>query len=222
MAELSGQEVTALVPCHRRPPSAGLLEGILAQVGAALVVDDGMGEEGRAELERIAAPLGAATLHLGANLGKGHALAAGIRVLRGAGAVLTVDCDGQHPPAAIPRFLDAAAGADLVVGNRFADGADGMPPLRLTANRLSSRLVSLTARTPVPDSQCGMRLLHRRALQVPFPPGGMESETHHLLACLRAGLPIHWVPIPAIYEGHPTSFRPLRDSLTVLRAALAL
>ena len=69
------------------------------------------------------------------------------------------------------------------------------------------------------DTQCGMRLLRGRALhEVPPPPGGFEAETAHLKRCLRAGVPVAWVPIPAIYEGEPSSFRPLRDSARIARA----
>ncbi|HEX5983878.1 MAG TPA: glycosyltransferase family 2 protein [Solirubrobacterales bacterium] len=220
---LPAEEVAALVPCHREPPAAELLAEVRARVGSVLVVNDGMGEGPTRELEGRAARLGLEALHLGANRGKGHAIAAGIGELRGRArppaGVLVVDADGQHPPAAIPRFLEASGRAELVIGNRFADGGDGMPPVRHASNRFVSRVVSRATGTHVPDSQCGMRLLHGRALHVEFPGGGMESETRHLIDCLRAEVPTHWVPIPAIYEGQPTSFRRLRDSLSVLHAA---
>jgi hypothetical protein len=64
-----------------------------------------------------------------------------------------------------------------------------------------------------------MRLLHGAALEIPFPGGAMESETRHLKDCLAAGVAVGWIPIPAIYDGAPSTFRPLRDSLAVLRAA---
>lgn len=223
---LRPEQVAALVPCHREPPAAALLEGIAARLGGVLVVDDGMPGERPAQLDRLAARLGLDTFHLPSNLGKGFALAAGLERLLSRSAppagVLVLDADGQHPPAAIPRFLAASAEAELVVGNRFADGAATMPPVRLLANRLSSRLVSHLTANPVPDSQCGMRLLHGRALRIPFPPGGMDSETRHLISCLQANIPLACPPIPAIYEGEPSSFRPLQDSLAVLRAAFTL
>jgi hypothetical protein len=64
-----------------------------------------------------------------------------------------------------------------------------------------------------------MRLLTRRALlDVRFEGGGFEAETVHLRRCLRAGVPVAWVPIPAIYERSPSAFRPIRDSIAVLAA----
>jgi hypothetical protein len=55
---------------------------------------------------------------------------------------------------------------------------------------------------------------------VEFPGGGYEAETRHLKRCLRRGLRVAWVPIPAVYEGRRSSFRPLRDTLRVLAALL--
>lgn len=226
MPALDPDLVAALVPCHREPPARDLLERIAAQVGRVLVIDDGMPAQQGLALDRLASALGVETLHLHASRGKGHAIAAGIRATlvaptRSPG-VLVIDADGQHPPEAIPAFLAASAAAELIVGNRLADGGRSMPLVRHLANRISSRLVSLTTRSSVPDSQCGMRLLRGRALRlVQFPGGRMDSETRHLKDCLRAGVPVAWVSIPAIYEGQPSSFRPVFDSIAVLHAAVA-
>jgi glycosyltransferase involved in cell wall biosynthesis len=187
-----------------------------------LLVDDGMPPESAAELARLAAEAGVGLLRLPANFGKGHAIAAGRRHLLSRTpppqALIVLDADGQHPPAAIPALLAAAAEADLVIGDRL--GALGMPRLRRITNRFSSRLLALITGHPVPDSQCGLRLLHGRALwRVEFPGGRYEAETLHLKRCLRAGVPVAWVPIPALY-GQPSSFRSVRDGTRVLGALL--
>ena len=217
-------EVVGLVPCHRRPPGRKLLEGLLAHVGAVLVVDDGMPGAAARSLDALAGDVGADVLHLARNAGKGHALAAGIACLLSAprrpGAVLVVDSDGQHDPALAPRFLEAGATAELVIGDRFGDLA-AMPPIRRAANQVASLVLGAAVGAPLRDTQCGMRLLRDRALiEVAFPAGGYESETSHLKRCLRAGVPVAWVPIPAVYDGEPSSFRPFVDAARVLRAAL--
>lgn len=216
--------IAALVPCHREAPDRSLVEQIRAAVADVLLVDDGTPEAGARELARLASELQVALLRLGSNAGKGHAVAVGIRHLlaRPAApqAVLVLDSDGQHPPAAIPAFLEAAACAELVIGDRLA-GLGSMPWQRRIANRIASGLLELATRRPVRDSQCGMRLLHGRALfEVGFPGGRYEAETRHLKGCLRRGVAVAWVPIPAIYDGHRSSFRPLRDTLRVLAAVL--
>jgi glycosyltransferase involved in cell wall biosynthesis len=196
---------------------------VKAHVGDVLLVDDGMPAEGAAELARLAATAGVGLLRLPANCGKGHAIAAGRRHLLGRSpapqAVIVLDADGQHPPSAIPALLTAAAQAELVIGDRLGDF--GMPPLRRFTNRLSSRLLALVTGHPVPDSQCGMRLLRGRALrEVEFPGGRYEAETLHLKRCLRSGVRVAWVPIPALYGGQPSSFRSVRDGTRVLGALL--
>ena len=216
------ERVAALVPCHRTPPSEELLRRIRPQVDELLVVDDGMPASQAVELERIAGRVGAEVIHT-RHGGKGHAIVEGLRRLEareGELAVVVLDSDGQHPPEAIPMFLAAGTEADLVVGNRFA--APGpVPRVRRLANAVASSLLSRSTHASVPDSQCGMRLLARRALnEVRFPEGGYEAETVHLRRCLRAGLSVAWVPIPAVYNGSPSSFRPVRDSATVLAACV--
>jgi glycosyltransferase involved in cell wall biosynthesis len=215
-------DVAALVPCHAEPPAEALLHEVRARVGRLLVVDDGLAARPRAALDARARAAGAELLRSPGPHGKGHALAAGLAVLRGDGgrAVVTVDADGQHPPEAIPRFLAAAAHADLVIGDRFAAPGD-MPLVRQVANRTTNALLAAVLRRRVRDSQCGMRLLTGRALHdVRFAGGRMEAETAHLKRCARAGVPIAWVPIPARYDGEESAFRTVRDSAAVLRAVL--
>ena len=217
--------VAALVPCHREPPGRGLLQQVVQLVDDVLLVDDGMPEASARELAGRAREAGAVVLRLPLNGGKGHAVAAGLRVLLARRpppeAVIVMDADGQHPSAAVPAFVAAAAEAELVIGDRFGDPRS-MPWARRLANRLASRVLGLATGHPVRDSQCGMRLLRGRALlEVAFPGGGYEAETRHLKACLRAGVPVAWVPIPAVYDGEASSFRPVRDSLRVLWAVIS-
>jgi Glycosyl transferase family 2 len=197
---------------------------VRAQVGDVLLVDDGMPPDAAATLARIAAGAGVGLLRLPANSGKGHAIAAGRRHLLSRApppqALVVLDADGQHPPAAIPALLSAAMDAELVIGDRLGDGA--MPPLRRFTNRIASRLLALVTGHDVPDSQCGMRLMRGRALRgVEFPGGRYEAETTHLKRCLRSGIRVAWVEIPALYTGQPSSFRGVRDGTRVLRAVFA-
>ncbi|HEX2104851.1 MAG TPA: glycosyltransferase [Solirubrobacteraceae bacterium] len=209
--------VRAVVPCHLEAPDPALLERIGDAVDGVLVVDDGLSPAETGRLD------GADVLRLGGNHGKGTAVAHGVRaaVADGADAVLVIDGDGQHPPAAIPAFLAAAREAELVIGNRFGD-LRGIPLVRRAANLAASGAMAVVARRRVADTQCGMRLMRGRALHdVPPPPGGFEAETLHLKRCLRAGVPVAWVPIPAIYDGEQSSFKALRDGAQVARALVA-
>ena len=221
---LDAHRVAALVPCHRKAPDRSLVEEIRRHVGALLLVDDGCPPARAREVELLGAETGADVLRLPTNTGKGSAIAAGLRHLLSRRpapeAVLVLDADGQHPPSAIPAFLAAAAGAELVIGDRFGD-LRAMPWQRRLMNRLAARLLALVTRRAVRDSQCGMRLLRGRALaEIAFPRGRYEAETRHLKRCLRSGVRVAWVPIPAVYDGQRSSFRAVRDTLRVLAALL--
>lgn len=205
--------LAALVPCHETPPRTELLEAIGRHVDRVLIVDDGLPEA-------PAAPAGADVLRLGANHGKGTAVARGLAHLGAAEAVLVIDADGQHPPSAIPAFVAAAREAELVIGNRFGD-LGRIPIERRVANLAASAALTAITGRRIADSQCGMRLLRGRALhEIQFPEGRFEAETIHLKRCLRAGLRVRSVPIPAIYDGEASAYRVVVDSARIAGALL--
>jgi membrane-associated phospholipid phosphatase len=221
---LSRESVVALMPTYGDVPSPKLVQEALCHVDRLLIVDDGSSTEIARELERLSRETGAQLLRLPVNRGKGEAIRAGLAEILAelpeAEAVLVIDADGQHPPAAIPALLDGAKDAELVVGDRFND-LGSMPAHRRAMNQLASAILSLAVATPVRDSQSGMRLLRGRALhELAYPGGRYEAETHHLKQALRAGIRVGWVPIPAIYGSERSSFRPLADSYRVARAIL--
>jgi glycosyltransferase involved in cell wall biosynthesis len=214
--------VVGVMPTHLGAPPRGLLERARSVLPEIVLVDDGSPDPHA--LARAAADVGATVVRLPRNSGKGHALAAGVEHLLARDpppqAVLVLDADGQHPPEAIPAFLAAPPDAELVIGDRFGD-LRSMPWQRRLANRLASAVLGLATGVAIRDSQCGMRLLRGRALtEVPFPRGGFEAETVHLKCCLRRGVRVAWVPIPALYADQVSSFRALRDSARVLAALL--
>ena len=217
---LQADDVVAVMPSYEDVPSDELLERVRAQVGAIVLVDDGSSPAVARQLDAAAASVGATLVRQPERSGKGSAVRAGIEAALearpGLQAVMVIDADGQHPPAAIAEFVAAAGSADLVIGDRFSDLAS-MPFERRLANRFTRRLFALVSGHPVRDTQNGMRLLRRDALEL-FPGGGYEAETTHLRRVLRAGLSVAWVPMPAIYAEERSSFRAGRDSAAVLWA----
>jgi membrane-associated phospholipid phosphatase len=53
---------------------------------------------------------------------------------------------------------------------------------------------------------------------VPLPAGGYEAESRHLRALLAAGQHVRSVEIPTIYDGEPSGFRPVADTVRVAKA----
>jgi glycosyltransferase involved in cell wall biosynthesis len=173
---------------------------------------DGTGDEGRGR--------GVTLLTHARNLGKGAALATGIAAAleRGAGVIVTLDADGQHPPEDIPRLVApiVAGEADLTLGARARAGA--MPLGRRCTNWLSATLVSRVAGTPVPDAQTGFRAMSRATAQLVRPSERRyDFETAFLLGVLARGLRVRSVPVPTLYQGRPSHFRPWGDTWRLAR-----
>ncbi|MEA2368885.1 MAG: dolichol-phosphate mannosyltransferase, partial [Thermoleophilaceae bacterium] len=90
-----------------------------------LVVDDNS-PDGTGEIaDRIAAERDdVEVLHRAGKEGLGRAYLAGFEHALGGGAdlVLEMDADFSHDPSDIPRLIEAAADADLVLGSRYTAG----------------------------------------------------------------------------------------------------
>jgi glycosyltransferase involved in cell wall biosynthesis len=175
------------------------------------VVDDGS-TDGTREQGR---GTGATVLAHPTNRGKGAALATGIAAALAIGAdvIVTLDADGQHPPEVIPRLVPLVRDrvADVVLGARARTAA--MPVGRRWTNRLSAALASRIGGIRVPDAQTGFRALSRRAVEAVRPvEQGYDFETAFLLEALAQGLLVASVPVPTIYAGGPSHFRPWRDT----------
>ncbi|MGH8216042.1 MAG: glycosyltransferase family 2 protein, partial [Rhodanobacteraceae bacterium] len=109
-----------VIPCLNEERAIGELLGrVLAHCVDVIVIDDGSTDRTAA----IVAALPVTLIRHDARRGKGEALRAGFRkaLELGASGVLTMDGDGQHDPADIPRILAAVRrfpGA-LVIGARM-------------------------------------------------------------------------------------------------------
>ncbi|HJW23051.1 MAG TPA: glycosyltransferase family 2 protein, partial [Candidatus Limnocylindrales bacterium] len=131
----------ALIPAHNEAPRIGVVVAGTSAHLPVVVVDDGSSDATAA----VARASGATVLEQRPNQGKGAALRAGFRHALEAGfdAAVTLDGDGQHDPAEIPKFLGPlageAGGVELVIGER-SFGA--MPLVRRLSNATGTLLLS--------------------------------------------------------------------------------
>jgi glycosyltransferase involved in cell wall biosynthesis len=182
-----------------------------------IVVDDGSSDQ----TGHVAREAGATVLRHDLNRGKGGALktAFAYALSHGYDGVITLDADGQHLPAEIPKFIEARAGsnADLIIGGR-AHLFDGMLPRRRRANRFSAWSISKTAGIKITDSQSGFRFYSARLLRsVQLRADGFDMESEVIVRAGRGGFPVQTIPIElGFVDGLATShYRPLKDTLRI-------
>jgi glycosyltransferase involved in cell wall biosynthesis len=221
VAEGSGR-VAVLVPAYQAAATVGaVVAGARAALPDAMVyvIDDGSTDS----TGEVASGEGAVLIVHPCNRGKGAALAAGIdRALAdGAGAIATLDADGQHPPDALPRLLAPVqrGAVDVVLGARARTGA--MPLGRRCTNWLSATLVSRIGRRPVRDAQTGFRAFSRRVALAVGPLvvryTRYDYEAAFLLGALKLGFSLQSIEIPTIYNGAPSHFRHWGDTWRLAR-----
>ena len=227
-AGAAAAKVLVVIPAWNEQDSVGR---VVREVRTALpqarvvVVDDGSRD--RTGQEAVVA--GATLLTLPFNLGVGGAMRTGyLFASRGDyDAVVQVDADGQHDPAAVPLLLDGLGRANVVIGARFAgSGSYTVRGPRRWAMRLLSVSLSRTAGTRLTDTTSGFRAADRAAVALfarHYPAEYLGDTVESLVMAVRAGLVVRQVPVEmrARTTGTPSQ-SPLKASLYLGRAVLAL
>jgi dolichol-phosphate mannosyltransferase len=169
-----------------------------------LVVDDASPDGTGQIADRLAAEHDdVQVLHRDRKEGLGPAYVAGFGTALAAGAelVLQMDADFSHDPADIPRLLEAAGEADVVLGSRYVPGGGVSDWGR--GRRLISRGGSAYARTvlgvKVRDLTGGFKVWRRRVLEAieleTVPSHGYAFQVETTYRALRAGFRVVEVPI---------------------------
>ncbi len=185
-----------------------------------IVVDDGSSDR----TSEVIADLPIERLRHERPLGKARALIDGFRraLVLGADGVLTMDGDGQHAAADLPRLLAAAARYPnhIVIGARLLD-RDAAPGRNRFGNRQADWWVSWACGQRVVDSQSGQRYYPRAALELALTlsESGFVFESEILIEAARHGIRTVSVPIQARYDAdrRASHFRPFRDVSRITR-----
>ncbi len=210
--------ILALIPAYQEGPRiAAVVEQAQVHL-SVVVVDDGSTDDTADRAEAA----GALVLRQLPNAGKGAALRRGFghALDHEADAVVTLDADGQHDAAEIPRFLAAYENGrpELIIGRR---NFRTMPPVRRLSNTLGGLVFSAAVGRRVADNQSGYRLIGRRLMTalLDSDESGFEFEVEMIARCIALGLPIADVPIRTIYAGEPSHIRPWRHFTEFLRVS---
>ena len=167
-------QTLVIVPTYNErenlPPLAAHLLRLPAQVDLLVVDDNSPDGTGRIADDLAARHPEIHVLHRSEKNGLGRAYCAGFAwaLQREYEFIMEMDGDFSHNPDDIPKFLEAAKTADLVVGSRYAHGIRviNWPLGRLLLSMSAARYVRLITGMPISDPTGGFKCFRRRALRL--------------------------------------------------------
>jgi dolichol-phosphate mannosyltransferase len=142
-------------------------------------------------------------LHREEKNGLGRAYCAGFAwaLEHGYEFILEMDGDFSHNPDDIPRFIEAARDADLVLGSRYCNGIRviNWPLNRLMLSMGAAKYVRIITGMPVTDPTGGFKCFRRRALKMidldAVRSNGYSFQIELTHKLWRVGMKIAEVPI---------------------------
>lgn len=201
--------LTALPVYNEVNHVAGVVAEVLRYSPDVLVVNDGS-SDGTADA--LAAIPGIRCLHHPQNLGYGAALRSAfeLAIEHDYEVLVTIDCDGQHEPRRIPRFVAACAGWDIVSGSRYLKSyaGDSAPPAdRRRINELLTAEVNRRLGLGLTDAFCGFKAYRVEALKkLHISETGYAMPLELWVQAAAARLRIRELPVPLIYLDEKRSF----------------
>jgi dolichyl-phosphate beta-glucosyltransferase len=192
-----------------------------------IAVDDGSSDATAAVLSRAAIPRLVAVA-LPKNRGKYAALAEGMRRSRG-NCCLFTDADVPYELEAIPYMVSLVNGGGfhVVIGDRNLEGsryAADLRWLRRAATAAFTVFVRLFVTSGLFDTQCGLKAFRGEVARGLFPllrEPGFAGDVEALYVALKYNLAIRRIPVRLRRQG-PSTVRPVRDGLAMLRAIVRL
>jgi len=207
-----------VIPAYNEVRTIGPIVSQLDKRGfRVVVVDDGSKDGTIVNANKF----GAEIIAHSKNTGKGKCLREGLQhaLENNCEIVITMDGDGQHNVSDIDKFIEEykKSGADVILGNRMHDPRK-MPFVRMCTNALMSFIISFFIGEQVNDSQCGYRLISRKAIEdMNLITTKYEIESEIIMEAKRRGLKISSVDIDSIYEGAASQINPFLDTLRFVK-----
>lgn len=198
MTKVDQSRAWVVVPAYNEAQCLGrVLAELQDYTDNIIVVDDGSLDQTRHQAELYTNHV----LSHPVNLGKGAALKTGFEYafnIMKAHGVISIDADGQHAPADLPKFLEAlAAGHEVVWGVR---DLDAMPKSRKFINIFDSWLIKVLFNRFIPDIPSGYQALTKKAYdQLKWQSRDYAVEMELAMRLAKTGLAYHPVSIKTHY-----------------------
>jgi glycosyltransferase involved in cell wall biosynthesis len=214
----------AVVPVYNHERSLpAVISALLAEELQCVLVDDGSSPAAAQVIDELAQHPSVHLLRHAQNLGKGAAVASGLREAfrLGFSHALQVDADGQHDLGRVPLFLDRASQAPEALICGYPEYDSSVPKNRLYGRYLTHAWVWInTLSLSIRDSMCGFRIYPLQptlALLDSTALGQrMDFDTEILVRLYWREQPMVWLATRVHYPADGVShFRLWRDNLLI-------
>lgn len=175
-----------------------------------LVVNDGSSDATAERLQRWESTIH--VVHHRQNRGYGAALKTAFQfaIDNDYEFLITLDCDGQHQPKRLPRFVSACQNADIVSGSRYLEKFEGdsePPTQRLFINQQITRQLNELLCLNLTDAFCGFKAYRVESLKLlDIEDNGYAMPLELWVQAAMLGLRVIEIPVPLIYLDLARSF----------------
>ena len=197
---------------------ATVLERVLEHARDVLVIDDGSTDATPMLLSQFPVEV----VRHARNRGYGRSLQDAFRWAQvdGFDWIITMDCDEQHEPEAIPVFIERAlkGDADIVSGSRYLDesSADDRPPEeRRAINHRITEELNCRLGLELTDAFCGFKAYRVASLgALELNENGYPFPMQFWVQAVAAGLRTVEIPVRLIYKDRRRTFGGTLDDPT--------
>lgn len=199
-----------------------VLAHVLEYASDVLVIDDGSSDRTPSLLSKFPVDV----VRHGVNRGYGRSMkdAFSWAALHRFDWVITMDCDEQHEPQAIPMFVRESRrigddAADVISGSRYlrTDDAEGSPPEdRRRINTEMTAEINRRLGLSLTDAFCGFKAYRVEAIRrLKLSEDGYAFPMQFWVQAVAHGLRIREVPVKLIYNDPNRSFGGPLDDATI-------